>query len=326
MKALADNVCREWSCTNKRWYCNPVSLAALSWILLFAFVLTAEGATFFDDFNDGNDTSPAPAWEKFDPIGVGDFSFPNGNSYRLRSGASPDPGNYGPGRAGSVQPGSYTNFYVSADVVAWDESIHQVFGVMARLESIGAGTTTGYLFTHDRGNPASSTSGDMDIVRIDGESPTSLPTTGSDSIHFEPGKTYRLTFSGIGDQFIGQVYELPDTSTPIVSITATDSNYTEGQSGLLVANNSTDSGYDGPADATFDSFLATTAEPRLSVSVSGGTIQLSWPLIPFTLQSTPSLNSPAWSRITTGITQAGDQNVYGLPATGNSQFFRLVYP
>ena len=291
------------------------------------FVPTDAGVTYFDPFEDGNDTVPAPAWIRYDPItGVGSWSFPGGNTYRIQSGPSPNPSLYGQGRAGSIKPGSFSDFYISADVVGWNDTVKQVFGVLARLQNVGAGSTTGYMFTYDRGNPASSTAGDMDIIRLDGEVPTVLSNlTGTDSIHFDPSKHYRLVFIGVGGSFTGQVYQLPDTTTPLVNITAADPNYIDGSSGLVVANNNNPT-YDGPADATFDNFLSTTAEPRLSVGSSGGTINLSWPVIPFTLQSSPSLSSPVWTSITTGISEVGDRETYSAPTTGGALYYRLIYP
>jgi hypothetical protein len=280
----------------------------------------------YDNFNDGNDSTPLPPWSRYNPIGTGSWSFPGGKQYRLQTEASPSPGDYGPGRAGSYMPGEYTDFCVMADIVAWDDSRHQVCGVMARIGNPGPGSTTGYLFTHDRGNPLSSTAGDMDIVRLDNEQSDSLTTSpsGGDSIHLVPGKSYRLVFTGVADQFRGRVYELPNLSSPVVDITASDSTYASGMSGLVLADNSSPN-YDQPADATFDNFLATTAAPEITPSLSGSTVTLSWPLIPFNLLSSPSLSSPSWTTVTTGISQVGNQFQYATPA-GTQKFYRLSYP
>lgn len=223
-----------------------------------------------DNFNDGNDTSPPPAWIRYNPIGTGSWSFPGGNTYRLQSAASPNAALYGQGRAGSLLPITYTNFYVAADIVNWDDTIHQVSGVVARIGSLGAGTTTGYLFSYDRGNPTNATAGGMDIVRLDGEAPTTLPRTGVDSIHFNPGTSYRLEFVGIGSILVGRVYELPDTLIPVLEITSTDTNYSSGDSGVFVANNASESGYNGPADATFDNYLAAVGVPTLFDNFNDG--------------------------------------------------------
>ena len=62
---------------------------------------------------------------------------------------------------------------------------------------------------------------------------------------------------------------------------------------------------------TFDNFLSTVAEPSLSATYSSGAVNITWPNNGFTFQGTPSLSAPVvWTDITTGISQAGDQNVY----------------
>ena len=128
----------------------------------------------------------------------------------------------------------------------------------------------------------------------------------------------------IGTNFEAQVYELPDTTNPLIRLPANDPDnmYPSGQVGLIVASQGST---DIPGDATWDNFLATTAEPRLSVSVTSGIATLSWPQIPFALQSTPSLSTPVWTTITSGVTTVGNQHVYTTPATGTA-FYRLIYP
>jgi hypothetical protein len=286
--------------------------------------------TYCDNFNDGNDSLPIPPWTHYDPLltfgAGGTWTFPGGNTYRIQAAPSPDPANLGQARVGSIRTENYTNFYVSVDVINWDDTLHQFCGVAARLNNVGLGTTTGYLFGHDRGNPTSDTSGDMDILRIDGELPTDLDPSGvMDGIHMVPGKSYRFTLTGVGDQLTGKVYELPDTSNPIVNYTVTEGTYTSGTCGIIVADNT--SGGDGAADMTFDNFLSTTAEPTLSAELSSGAVKISWPDIPFTLQNTPSLTPPvAWTDITTGISTVGDQKQYTVSSPSTAGFFRLTKP
>ncbi len=290
------------------------------------YVATTGYPYLADTFNDGNDTQPLPSWSRYNPIGTGSYSFPGGDSYRLQTAPSPDPGSYGPGRAGSIRPSFFRSFYVAADIVNWDDSIQQVAGVMARIADAGAGTTTGYVFTHDRGNPPTATSGDMDIVRIDYEASSNLPTTGSDAMHFEPGKQYRLVFMGDADQLKGQVYELPNTTTPVLELTASDPTYAAGACGLLVANNATSSGYNGGGDATFDNFLMLPGEPRLAIAMSGTDVLVTWPGIPFTLQTTANLSPAAWTAVTSGITRSASGYSYSVPVASGPKYFRLVYP
>ncbi len=67
-----------------------------------------------------------------------------------------------------------------------------------------------------------------------------------------------------------------------------------------------------------------TASPRLSISGSGGNVVVCWPGTTgvYTLQSSPSLSSPAWAPVATA-TASGGKVCATIPATGNTMFFRL---
>ena len=100
-----------------------------------------------DDFNDGNDTG----WTHYSPLSVvgagGTFSFPNGG-YRIQAPASPNRAQVGPGRAGSfLTNNTYSQFYVSVDLVDWDNTRDQAFGILSRASNVGLGATNGYAFT-----------------------------------------------------------------------------------------------------------------------------------------------------------------------------------
>lgn len=293
--------------------------------LLFVPTTAPDLSTLFDPFADGNDNS-SPVWTRYNPINTGAWSFPGGTSYRIQSAPSPDPATMLQGRAGSLAPGSYGDFFASVDVVGWDDSVTQVVGVLARVQNAGLATTTGYLFSHDRGNPTNQTSGDMDIVRLDGEFPTVLANvTGTDAIHFETNKQYRIVFIGQGPNFTGRVYELPNTTTPLVELTAFDETYATGAVGLMVANNAAPT-YSGPADATFDNFFASRVEPKLDVSLEGGNLVLSWPDLPFRLQESPAGSPLNWTMVDSGVSVEGGRNVFRTPASGTPRFFRIVHP
>jgi len=294
------------------------------------FVPTSAVQTVFDDFNDGNDTNPP--WEHYDPIGgltapPALFTFPNGR-YRIVAPAQQAPGcDAGPARAGSfLKNAVYDDFYVSADLIDFDDTARQAFGVAARINTPGLQTTGGYLFSWEPGSGVlpGETNGDLDISRLVGEAAVGQIETAPSGLHLTKGKSYRFVFMGSGTNFEAQVYELPDTTNPLIRLPANDPDnmYPSGQVGLISASNGD---CEVAADATWDNFLATTAEPRLTVSVSSGTATLTWPLIPFSLQSTPSLSAPVWTTITSGVTQIGNQQVYNVPATGTA-FYRLIYP
>src|SRR5437762_13036968 len=97
-----------------------------------------------DDFNDGDDNG----WTEISPLapyGVpGIFSFPNGG-YRIQTTQpSPDQTNLGPPRAYTLrQDAVYTDFYVSADLVDWNDGTQQVIGLVGRIATPGLGTSSG---------------------------------------------------------------------------------------------------------------------------------------------------------------------------------------
>lgn len=297
------------------------------------FVPTIYSPTVFDNFNDGNDTAN-PAWDRYDPLGglgppfpVASFLFTNGG-YRIYSPAPPA-ADAGPARAGSfLQDATYTDFYVAVDIIDFDDTVRQAFGIGARINNPGLGTTDGYLFSWEPGSGTlpGTNNGDLDISRLIGESPVGQIETAPSGLHLERDKSYRFVFMGKGNDFEGQVYELPDTFNPLIRLPAHDPDnlYPSGKVGLITADQG--SGDLNPGDATFDNFLATTAEPRLSVELSGGSVVVSWPQIPFRFQTSPSASPGAWTDVTSGISQVGDQNTYTVPASGSQQYFRLVYP
>jgi hypothetical protein len=236
-----------------------------------------------DDFNDGNDAG----WTRYDPLAAfglsAIFSFPGGG-YRLQTtyltGQAQNPG-----RAGSVLAGTYTNFYVSVDVVNWNDNLPQSFGVLARIGGLGLQQTTGYAFTWDRGTPSDPTGGDVDISSITGEAPTGLTLLtltnaygGGDSIRLTNGNTYRFVFIGVGSRLEGRIYQHPDLVNPKIAVQATDSTYASGRNGLVVFDNS---GGQNQTDATYDNWYMSDIEPpRLRISeanVQTGDLVLTWP-------------------------------------------------
>jgi len=288
------------------------------------------GPTVFDNFNDGNDTAN-PAWDHFDPIGgltaaPAAFTFPNGG-YRI---VAPTPAvpDAGPARAGSFLRGAeYSDFYVAVDVIDFDDTVRQAFGIAARIRNAGLGTTDGYLFSWEPGSGTlpGTNNGDLDISRLVGETPIGQIETNASGFHLERGKSYRFAFAGKGPHFVAEVYELPHGGEPLIRIYGFDPEnlYPSGSVGLITADQG--SGALNPGDATFDNFLATTAEPRLTVTASGANVTLSWPDIPFRLVNSPSLSTPVWTEVTTGITDAGDRKVHTISAS-DSKYYRLVYP
>ena len=213
---------------------------AIAW---FPTVLMAQS----DNFNQGNDNG----WERYDPFSqfgqqyTGSFTFPNGQ-YRIQAAPSPDPVNYGPGRAASLRADvEYTNFTASIDITQWDTSTNQALGLLARINNLGLGTTNGYVLTYSTGTH------DLDLSRVTGEVGHGFANTVS--VPSNSAQTLRLVFSGIGPAFTGSIYDAANPATPLATIMGTDATYGMGFNGLLVYDNDTQN--TGGA-ATFDNFNA----------------------------------------------------------------------
>jgi hypothetical protein len=313
------------------------SLIRVAYLCAMAFAShTTNALAESDDFDDGNDVG----WTRYSPLSAfgagGVFSFPAGG-YRIQTTApSPNPTALGPARAGTYRSTSYTDFYISVDIVNWNDALPQAAGILARVGTPGLGTTTGYAFTWDRGT--TSTSGDMDISRITAEAATgaSGQQSANDSYHFVPGRTYRLVFIGRGSLLEGRLYEFPDLTTPKVIVTANDNTYPSGVSGLVVFDNSATA--NNLTDTTFDNFVNLDVEPptlKISVPDAFGEIAVSWPMSYFNggfkLQYSTTLPAASWQTIPDNLyfqdPMDADRIQYVTPTNVDpTTFFRLRRP
>jgi len=247
---------RTWSLFRKAWRVT-LSFGLLS----FIGVSTARAQT--DNFNSGTDTG----WTRYDPLaGLGapaTFSFPGGNTYRIQAAVSPNPGVLGPGRAGSLRTDqTYSDFAVSFDLVDWNNSQDQAFGMLARVSQPGLGTTDGYAFTY-------ATDGSIQISRILNEAAS---TVGGAAATLNPANDYRFVFTGSGSSFVGAVFDLANLSTPVATVSGTDATYASGFLGLIVFDSSPTG--TGATDATFDNYAAVVPEPSSVALLSTGGLGL----------------------------------------------------
>ncbi len=211
-----------------------------------------------DDFNDGNDVG----WTHYAPLvpyGVpATYSFPNG-AYRIQSAASPDIGALGTARVGSVRTDvSYSDFYVSIDVLGWGRGTEPRMGLLARGSDLGLGTTDGYFLYFGVG-------GQLELARVRNENLFFLDNT---PFLVGPDFDYRLVFAGYGSTLRGEVFDLANPSVSLATVSATDTLYTSGNSGLLAWSFGGVGA--GPVDVTFDNYFATVPEPStVAVGVLG---------------------------------------------------------
>lgn len=208
-----------------------------------------------DDFNDGNDAG----WTRYDPgtqltiAGApfnvpGVYSFPSGG-YRMQGFAFPAAFGAGPTRLGSYRDQvDYSNFQVGVELVTWDNSLNQVFGLLLRVNSLFLGGTEGYTATYDN------SSGDLQINRVFAEAPSEL---GATVYLLDPAsEPYRLVAEGYNSLMVARIFRSSDPNTPIMGVIADAAAYPNGKCGMFTYD-------DGPAtdmtlgcDTTFDNYAA----------------------------------------------------------------------
>lgn len=295
-----------------------------------------------DNFDDGNDAG----WTRYDPISVAisgppfaSFTFPSG-AYRIAALPSPNPGALGPARAGSFRTDvSYSDFYMSVDIVSWDFSLDQAIGLFARTRQIGPGTTDGYVFNY---NPRESVvggivTGQVQINRVIDEA--SDETIAEFDITLDPTQNnYRFVFSGEGSTLRGQIFTIADPNTAVVQLSATDTMWTSGFSGIFVYDNT--SAGDQNAVATFDNYLAAaTAPPNQpdpptlsSIGLVAGELRFGFAAqAGFSYQVQKAITLPAqpqdWTEVQTYPAAPGASvKQVAVPATGGAGYVRVVSP
>jgi hypothetical protein len=122
----------------------------------------------------------------------------------------------------------------------------------------------------------------------------------------------------------GRIYELPNVTTPLITISGTDTTYDSGFCGLVIYDNS---GGNGVADATFDNYFADNEEPPLLSALLDPQfqeIEVSWPvkMANYILESSPVLPATTWT-VEPDVVQLGDRNFHRDDASRGAKFFRL---
>ena len=232
--------------------------------LLLVFVCHPIAVGQSDDFNDGDDNG----WVRYNPLGTATFSFITndnfgGKAYRIQSAASPNASS-GPGRALGYRTNVYDDFYAAVDLVSWDNTLNQAFGLLFRANNVGPTTTTGYLLNYDPQQSAGGR-GQIQINAITNEALVE-PTLATANLTLQPGRLYRWVLRAVGSDFTAQVYDLNDLTYPLVSFRPNDPVYLNGSAGLLAfyhGNLITDPNA-GRADSTFDNYSASAVAPLSS--------------------------------------------------------------
>ena len=192
-----------------------------------ALVLAPASIAFAQSFSfdGGNDKG----WTRYEPLkafGIGaNFTFPN-RTYRIQMDPPPDPATFGPARAGSFFPsGTFSKVQVEAEIAGWDDSLVQSLGVVARVGSLGLGTTSGYTFNY---NPRS---GFHQINLVLNEQPSSA--VNESMFRLNPDHRYRFVFTAVGPNLLGRVYSITNLAVPIHSVAGREETHTSGRTGLF---------------------------------------------------------------------------------------------
>jgi len=233
-------------------------------------------ADYATDFNNGT----TAGWKHFDltsllnSMGVtgryATYTFPpdgrGGQGYRIDAVANPLPGDFGPGRASSYRPETYSRGLFTVDLLDWTELPDVAFGFLFRANDIGPGTTRGYIMNY---LPTD------DVLQFNTVENEAAGTTLADAtILLDPlTHNYRWELSTWGPNLVGRVFQLPDTQNPIASVWVIDHTTSSGVTGLFnYDQQGTAPAGTTVASTTFDNFSAVI--PPIS-SLAALTVELS---------------------------------------------------
>jgi len=216
-----------------------------SFVAACLLVLGAQAQTY--NFTSG--TASTNGWTPYTPLaGFGvTTTFSDGfYGYLMESSASPEPSVLGAARVGSFLPGTYANFSLNFSVLSYNTSGSEFFGAAARISNLGLGTSSGYVFGYESGV---GTGGALFISKVVNEASQGAIGAGAEApVTLLSGQGYEFTFSGTGTTLSGAVYSLANLTTPLATVSGTDSQFASGQIGLLVADE-TSSGTGTPGAA-----------------------------------------------------------------------------
>ena len=217
-----------------------------------------------DDFDDGDDLG----WMRVDllgDLGAGEItSFQSADGeYRIKGGESPSPSEVGPSRGAAFRSEVIyeSDFFVSVDLVNFQDSIRQAIGLLSLVQpNPSLGTVSGYSLNYQ---PEEN---DFIINLVENEVPIRLGVT---TLSKDPGdEPLRLIFEGRNGVLKGRLFLRSDLTEPLATIEVFDLTYTSGIAGLFVFSDTDDGS--GGTDATFDNYVANAhALPLLDMRVGG---------------------------------------------------------
>jgi hypothetical protein len=219
-----------------------------------------------DNFDSG---TLSPAWTVYQAIPQS-YTFPTvGTGKGLRIQATPVPSFSLPAVAGIAQTNVYNDFYVAVDMVNWvvEDQAMVLFARFTPGGNFGLDGGMGMILNYDASqageNPGDRHGGELQINSV--TPGFSASTMAACEMTPVPGHSYRLVFKCVGQLYTGQMYDLNDLTTPLVTIQTTDQNstYASGISGFISYSRN---GVVGTTDVTIDNYYAAATDPNLAAA------------------------------------------------------------
>ncbi len=237
----------------------------------------------------------------------------------------------GPTRIGVLNPVPYADFEVSVEITDTgtisDGTLNPTTILAARITNPGPGTTSGYGV--QMGLNLAGDTRTISLVKIVNESPIifKYPEGGDVAIAASngiPNGRYKIIFTGRGSLLTVFVDDL-ETENPGLSFSFSDSEFTAGISGIIVA--APFASAESSVSAKYDNFVSRAAPvlsetPPLTINPA---VLLSWPMVEgnVVLESARSLRGP-WRVLSVPLVEANGMLNAAVVRQGDQQYFRLT--
>jgi hypothetical protein len=165
----------------------------------------------------------------------------------------------------SVTGQTFSAVAQAVDVVNFDPSLGQAFGLGTRVQNIGPGTTSGYALAYTTPSGEGTPEGEFTFSRVTNEVATDIGTVVD--LTLQAGRSYRILLQAVGPNLTGQLFDLTNLTTPLATVTATDSTYATGGAGVIVA--APLPGSTSGIDVTFDNLLVQSVPEPSSIASMG---------------------------------------------------------
>ena len=106
---------------------------------------------------------------------------------------------------------SLTNFSTSADIVGWNDTLGEAFGVGGRTSNLGLGTSDGYVALYLTKAGEGGNTGLLVIERITNEIATDISDT---AVTLDPTQSYQMSFTGVGANLSASLFDLSTRGWP----------------------------------------------------------------------------------------------------------------